>query len=245
MMTGLLDFFHEAFTMPTAVFSVLLVLVILYWLLAIFGGFHLDSLEGVSEAADSLADGALEGVADGALDGVADGALEGAAEGADLEGVHHGWFETLGMAETPKSLLLSFFVFFAWLFSFLGMKYVPQLVSTAVHGALLALFLSGAAVVLGAGAAIALMIPVARFFAAAPPTTSRDLVGKICTVRTLRVTPTFGQGVIEDDQGSYLVSVRADEPNTLARGSRALVFDYDPEREVFLVSSLPFEEHAS
>lgn len=102
-----MDLFSELMAMPTGIFTVLLGLVILYWVLFLIGGLDLDVLGG----ADGAAEGALEGAAEGALEGAAGGAVEGAADGA-LDGVDRvdgavegatGLLQTLKLRSVPAT----------------------------------------------------------------------------------------------------------------------------------------------
>ncbi len=129
-MDAILQFLQEAFTMPTAVFSTLLGLVIVYWVIGLLGLGSLDGLfegaaDGVLDGAvdgvlDGAADGVLDGAADGVLDGAADAGLEGAAEGVEAD-AHHGGFFASGLGEMPMTIFLSLVIFFAWLFIFFGL----------------------------------------------------------------------------------------------------------------------------
>jgi hypothetical protein len=67
-------------------------------------------------------------------------------------------------------------------------------------------------------------------------------VGRTCTIRTATVTADFGQAEASDPTGAtVLVPVRVPSAGVpaasapLARGERALIFEYDPAAEVFLV----------
>src|SRR4051812_46032257 len=66
---------------PSVIYTVLLGVVLVYWLFVFIGALHINAL------GEGMGDGALEGHADGAIDGHLDGALEGSghADGA-LEG---------------------------------------------------------------------------------------------------------------------------------------------------------------
>ena len=80
-------FLHIALAFPTIVFSLLLVLVVLYWGMVLIGAVDLDLLDGAihgaSEGAlDAAAHGVLDGAADAALDGAADAAIHGVLDGA-------------------------------------------------------------------------------------------------------------------------------------------------------------------
>lgn len=108
-----MDMFLETIILfPTVIFTVLFIVVLLYWMFVVFGAFDIDLfggsdglLEGGTEgAAEGLAEGAGEGLAEGAAEGLAEGAAEGLAEGAGeglaegaAEGVAHG--ATEGVAD--------------------------------------------------------------------------------------------------------------------------------------------------
>ena len=88
-----------AISFPSVVFTVLLSVVLIYWLFVLSGVFHINMLgEGTTDglleggSLEGVAKGGLEGVAKGGLDGVAKGALEGVAKGG-LEGVAKGGLE--------------------------------------------------------------------------------------------------------------------------------------------------------
>jgi len=85
---------------PTVVFTVLMVVCTLYWLMVIMGALDIDFLDfgdaDVDGVAEGAAEGAAEGVVEGAAEGAAEGVIEGAAEGA-AEGVIEGAAE--GVAE--------------------------------------------------------------------------------------------------------------------------------------------------
>jgi len=85
---------------PGIVTTVLLGVVLAYWLFVMFGALDIDlfggdgALEGASKGAmDGLADGAIHGAAKGVAEGIADGAADGAVEGhidGAVEGAAHG-----------------------------------------------------------------------------------------------------------------------------------------------------------
>jgi hypothetical protein len=60
-------------------------------------------------------------------------------------------------------------------------------------------------------------------------------VGRVCTIKTGRVDERFGQAVFSRHGDERLIPVRCETPNTLGRGSLAVIVDYDARDEVFLV----------
>ncbi len=79
--------------------------------------------------------------------------------------------------------------------------------------------------------------PFRKFFKAHLAQENTSLIGKLCTVTTLRVDAKFGQAEV-DASGGVLIQVRSTEENRLSRGSRALIIDYCVKDEVFHISPL-------
>jgi hypothetical protein len=72
-------------------------------------------------------------------------------------------------------------------------------------------------------------------FAVKEGKSNADYVGHTCTITTGRVDAGFGQATIEDGGTVLNISVRCDQPGQLARGDRALIIEFDRERQAYLV----------
>ena len=91
----------------------------------------------------------------------------------------------------------------------------------------------------GLGAFTSIVVrPMAKIFL--PPTTtgSKDLVGKVCTVRTGTVTDRFGEGLLEDGGAGLVVRIRVDAGETVKRGDQVVILGYDDERQEFRVAPM-------
>ena len=240
------QFLAAAFTMPTAIFSVLLGLAILYWLLVVLGLFDLGIFEGLFEgsvegAVEGLAEGMVEGVAEGMAEGVAEGVADGLAEGATdaaSEAALAGQPGCLGLfavGEVPISISGTLLLVFAWLFSFGG---VALLANLAVTGLLVSIGLGVLAVVLALGSTSVAVKPLRKLFRMAPVTMRRDLIKRLCVLTTLRVDEKFGQAEVDDDGSVLLVQVRCRRKNDMTRGDRAIIYEYDASNEVFWIAPL-------
>ncbi len=215
-------FFETAFTFPTAIFSALLIPMLLYWLTVMLGAVDLDFFDGL-----------LDGF-DGALDG-ADGGDVGDADGESGSGV----LAALGLAGVPLTVSLSLLIFFAWFLTYAGME---------LFGAWRWGFFGGvwvAALVTAVACGGALLItalavrPLRPVFATQTAMHRHELVGKVCTVTTQRVDERFGQAELDDAEGAtLLLQVRCPESGYFKRGQKALIYDYEVEKEVFWVSPL-------
>lgn len=256
-----------ALSFPVVVYTVLLGVSLVYWIFVVVGAAHVNLLgDGAADGAlDGLdggvdgglgADGGLDGGVDGALDGAAKGALEGAAKAA-LDGVKAGAFDadgggdghdgaftgmlaSLRLRSAPATVVLSVLVLFSWLFTVFGVQ-IMRAEGGLFHGALASL----ADVALLLLAPIASLVPtsfairpLARVFAPPKAAANRDLVGKLCTIRTGTVTDRFGEALLDDGGAGIVVRVRVDGESTLKRGDQAVIVGYDPDRQEFTVAPM-------
>ena len=63
------------------------------------------------------------------------------------------------------------------------------------------------------------------------------LIGKICVISTQYVDENFGQGHYEKNGTDLILSLHAQTPNTLTKGTKALIVDYDAQQNVYTVTS--------
>lgn len=186
---------------PTVIFTVLLGVVVTYWIFVILGALDIDLLDfDVDTDAEVDMDGGGDGDYDSGLAGV---------------------WNALGLGGVPVTLSLSLLVLAAWVFSLLVMDFLGEGTAWWLAGSL-ALLCLGVAVPVTA----LLIRPLRRFFVTHPAVDHRSLVGQICTISTLRVDERYGQAEIEDGGAGLLIQVRASVSHELRRGERALIFDY-------------------
>lgn len=234
------EFLAAAFSMPTTVFSVLLILVGIYWITFLFGLFDLEVLEGAFDAFGGTAESiggtaeSIGGAAEGMVQGAAEGAAEGLTQGVDGVADHEG---CLGLGGVPTIITMSAFTLFGWLGSYFGSSFVDGLDVAASLAGFTPLVVGSGAVGVSLVATSISLRPLKKVFRLPPVTANTDLIGKVCTVTTLRVDSKFGQAeVVDDDRATILIQARSRDANTLTRGQKALIFDYDPQTQVFFVA---------
>ena len=165
----------------------------------------------------------------------------GALELEWLDGILHidhaqdsileGALSFLGVAGVPVTIVGSVASVFAWVTSIAASKFVPDtlLADLAVlAGSSLAGLLLGGIVVR----------PLRRIFNTVPAPGRKAIVGKICTVRSLRVDGTNGTAEVADGGAGFIAEVRCFRENELTRGSKAIVYDYDIEQGVYHVGPI-------
>lgn len=228
-------FLDTILSFPTVPLTVLLGIVIGYWIFALVTGATFDGADaatgGVKAAADA-ATGAVKGAADAAV-----GALKGAGEaaasvkGAGGDGDHDlgegGVLSVLGLAKVPMTITLSTMLLVAWV-ACAGVMLTANPTGVVLQGLLLA----GALIAGLVGAAVFLR-PLGKALDAARPAHSRDSVGQICTITSGKVDASFGTAHVEDGSAGLNVHVVCPKPNTLKKGDRAILVDFDSSKNVY------------
>lgn len=225
-----------ALSFPTVVYTVLLGVSLVYWILVLVGAAKVE-LAG---------DGALDGAADldfgghheigdvgGAHDGVGHHDLGDAGGGdtdLDVGESHAGMLAALKLRSAPLTVVFGCVVLFAWIESMIAMQIWDNTiakVATLVLAPLVALFPTSIAI-----------RPLARVFVPHEVTRHHQLVGKVCRIRTGHVDAGFGEATLEDGGAGLVVRVRIDTGEQLKRGDEALIVDYDEEKQQFTVAPM-------
>lgn len=236
---------------PAVIYTALLGVVLVYWLFVIVGA--IDLSHGSEGALDGLGGDSLIGAAKGSMEGAAKGLLEGSAassleaadggefaDGGDGTDVHHGalpaLLSALGLRSVPVTIVASLLITFSWLVATVLMQLVVR-DAAALRGWLAWLVLVIAPVLALPLTAIAAR-PLSPLFAHRRAPAKSDLLGKTCVVRTGRVTSKFGEALLENGGPGLVVSIRFDGDHQLKRGDVALLVDWDPHRDSFIVEPM-------
>lgn len=241
------EFLNAILAFPTVLFTIPLGVVVVYWLFVLLGALDINLLGDADLDGHGHADLHLDGHghADGALDGHLDG--HGHADGHGHGGHGHdghdhgdadgheggvaGLIQSLGLGGVPVTLMLSLLILTAWVFCIGGTELLGRDAPDWQDNLAALLSLAAAVPVTGF-----LIRPLRRLFATVPAPRHRDLLGKICTITTLRVDERYGQAEVEDGGAGLIVQVRSTDPGCLSRGDRAVIFDY--RDEVFHVAPM-------
>ncbi len=213
------ELFEASLRFPTVVFTVALGITLVYWGFVLLGALDIDLLGGGDVS------GAAKGIGDIA------GAAKGGAEGlkVDIDGGDH---SLLGLGRVPITISISFIVLAGWCLSLLGSYYGARFIGSGVLASL-AILIVAFLVALPIAALFAK--PLAPVFAVREGKSNKDYVGHTCTVTTGHVDDGFGQATIEDGPDVLVIAVRCDRKDVLARGSKALVVDFDSTRNAYIV----------
>ncbi len=155
---------------------------------------------------------------------------------ADIDGdLGASLLSSIGLAGVPIAVSATLISLFAWFASVV----MTELLDDGGDGivAVYAVIVIVLALIVGVVAAGVIGRPVGRAFNATQNRRRGDLLGRACTITTLKVTDSFGQAEVPDpDGGTLLVQVRSLKPTTLTAGDPALIFERDSDSDAYYVT---------
>ncbi len=219
-----MEFITLCFSLPVLPFTVLLIVVFLYWTLVIVGALAPDSLH-IDVDGDLHADIHADVHADAGHMDVGGSALMGA-------------LKFVNVGEVPLMVVASFFIFTLWACTLISNHYLG-----ATLGAFVSIIMLVPNVIVSALVAKVVTTPFKFMFKhinagiAAPA----KIVGNTCIVKTPEVDDTSGQAEMKTDSSPLLLNVRTKPGETLAKGDEALVVAHDPQRDIYTVVKFDLE----
>jgi len=187
---------------PCVVFTVALIFVSLFWMLAILGLVDIDII-GVDLDID----------VDAETDPGAFGALSGFLTYFGLNGI-------------PVTVVFSVLTLVAWLLSYFASAYI---IAPLPYDWLRYLF--GMLLIVGCGIIAAPITgmslrPTKQFFTGEAAASKTAFAGSKGVITTLEVNEKFGQAMVDDGGAGLILDVRCDTPNTLTKGDEVALITY-------------------
>lgn len=131
-------------------------------------------------------------------------------------------------AGVPLAVVVGVSSVFAWLTSFAAMKFLPD-------NTLIKIGVGLGAAAIGAFVGGSVCRPFRTFFNVTEGPRRAEIVGKVCTIRSMQVSDGAGTAEI----GDFIAEVRCFRPNELTIGSKAIVYEYDSQQGTYHVGPLP------
>ncbi|MDB6174749.1 MAG: hypothetical protein JWL59_4060 [Chthoniobacteraceae bacterium] len=210
------EVFLEAITFVNLPFTVLLGLIVLYWVMVVIGA--LDSTFG------SEFDGHLE---------------SGTESSSDHDANHDGWISGLAhfinLGDVPLMVVMSVITLSLWTGSLIANRYVTG------HQTLLALACLIPNLLISIVVTRYITLPLKPLFRMLRRNEDDavPIVGQPCRILTSQVTGTFGQAEITTQGAPLLINVRTLDGSCLPKGAIAIVVREDRERDFYFVTAFP------
>jgi hypothetical protein len=215
-------------------YTILLVLMLLYWGLYLLGALGSEALDFLGMDLHADADVDVHADADVHVDGHLDshGDMSGAGEAAPgaISALVHFFY----LGEIPVMLIFSVMILTMWVISLLVNHYMSN-VQVAVAVALFVPIVLVSAIVTRA-----VLTPFApalkRIFDHAGDKVT--IVGKTCVVVSSEANEKFGQAEIETLGAPSLLNVRTRQGVTIAKGQEAVVVEHDEQKNLYWIAPL-------
>ncbi|GLX77228.1 hypothetical protein tinsulaeT_05680 [Thalassotalea insulae] len=195
---------------PTVIYSVLLGIVIVYWIVGLLGFIDLDFSGDIELDIDSDVDVSVGGLT--------------------------GLLLTFGLTGVPFTLVISIIILICWLISF----YLQFYLLTWLPDGWLYYFIGTVSdfliFVLSLPITAIAIRPLKGMFNSVETVTSRHLVGKEAIIATGSVNEIFGQARLFNEGAEILVDVRCDPQHVLKLGDKVLVVEYLEENHAYIVA---------
>ena len=200
------NFLNTSLTFPTILYTSLLLLVTLYWLFSIIGFFDVDVLDiDLDSEAESHAS-----------------LLNNFLSKFKLEGV-------------PVTISLSLIILFSWVISFLISYEFSQKISAEGLRVVLGLWVIILAPLLSTPLVAIIITPLKPLFKQYEDQSAKNIIGKIATVRSHKVTAIFGEANFNDGGAGLILKVRTAENNPLKRGDKIILKHYNVTQNTYFV----------
>jgi hypothetical protein len=210
------ELLHVALMPVNLVFTVLLGLVLVYWVMVIVGALDFDFLN-IDFDTDTDVD----------MDVDADMDVQGG-------GVLRSVLEFFYVGEIPVMVLVSVFALCIWMISVLGNYYLNP------KGFLiLSLPILAGNLVVSCMLVKIMAIPLRKLFKSldADPNAARDVMGRICRIVTTEVTRTrIGQGEVTGKGAPVLLNVTAEGDHVFQKDDEAVIVGHNKETGVYLIA---------
>lgn len=206
-------FLQIVFSYPTAVYTVLLGVLVAYWLIAMLGMIDFEIIDGWFESDVEIGE---------AVDAV---------DGNAMAGI----MARLGLGGLPLMIVLTVLVLVAWMFSY----YSDYLLLRHLPGGVLRLLTGTASMVASFVVAMPvaglLLRPVRKLYAKLRPEPPRSLLGIVGVVRSPRVDARQGIAGVEDGGAGLVLQVRTEAAEGFKRGDRVVLIEHIEDDNVYRV----------
>lgn len=209
----MISFLDAATSFPSVIYTVLLGVVLVFWLLSLVGIVDFDS--------GPVIEAELHADADADVDEIGDLAS---------------YLVALGLNGVPFSVVLSLLVLVSWTITCLAAMWLLPLVPTSPLRIVAGLAVMLIALAVAIPVTARLIRPLRGLFVTHTAISNAALVGQPCKVLTASVDEKFGRAEVAMRGASVNIRVWAETPNTLGKGSLARILDYDTDAARYLIA---------
>ena len=230
------EFLRVATSFPTAVYTVLLLVVTVHWLLSALGILEVDTIDGLMP--DGFGGhGAGHGI--GHDVGHGHGAHHHDADAGSSGGV----LLKFGLHGVPVMVVFTIIAIVGWAFCYFTDLYLLSNMAQSPLSFVADIATGCGGFLLSIPVARVVLTPVRRMLRRFEPVSQRPMLGRYAEVRSPEVTRSHGQVWIEDGGAGLILQVRADASGQFVRGDRVVLIEYLEQQNAYrVISGEEFEQ---
>lgn len=208
-------FFDTISSYPTSIFTIILGVMLVFWIFAILGMLDIDLIPTEIDEDVFGADVNFDGEVPGFV----------------------GLLHTLGLTGVPFTIVVSIISLIGFTISyFISDLFIMPFDSVLIR------YLAGTLLLIGGfGVAIPvtakLIKPMKPLFVKHYAPSKKDYIGHVCTIASSKVSDSFGIGIIETGGTPLQINIRSPNQTPFEKGMTARIADYDETQDVFDVIS--------
>lgn len=211
-------FYQNIASFPTAIYTFLLALCLLYWLLAVMGLVDLDVLDFDMDVAN-------------------------AETSHSVPDVLVGLMLRLGLYGVPVTLIVSLIALFGWIICYYSVYLLTVMLPEVVMSGWVRYLLGMPVLAVTFFVSVLLtgqvIKPLRKFFSSATQHTEKHILGQSATVRSQTLTDTKGEVFFNDGGAGLILKARADPGVTFQKGESVVLLEYLPDQYAYRVISEP------
>ncbi|MFP4354956.1 MAG: hypothetical protein ACLFUJ_07495 [Phycisphaerae bacterium] len=218
----MIEFFSFAFSASVALFSILTVVLLIYWSVVVLGLAGTDLFD-IDLDVDVDVDGEVD-------------ATEISSVGGPMEAMLTFFY----VGQVPVMILLSILIFSSWI----GAMLLNYEYNHPADDLRMGLLLAAASLGIGLAAVKVVGWPLGRLFSVLNDehgARNLKLTGRMCSVLSTVTSERMGQAEIRAGGAPIVISVLSEGEVAFHRGDEALVFDHDKNRNVYLIAPVELE----
>ncbi|KZY76472.1 OB-fold-containig protein, partial [Oleiphilus sp. HI0067] len=198
-------------------FTFLLLVVVLYWVVAVLGLIEIDVLDfDIPEA---------------------NGIDINAEQGLNSANVLAGLMLRFGLHGVPVTIILSFIALFGWVICYYVVHFLMGILPEGLFSLLASIPILLGSLYISVMITAALIKPLRPLFKKASQETVKRVLGQTAVVKTSRVDNSFGEATLEDGGAGLLLKVRTDGSASFSKGDRVVLLEYNKEENTYRVIS--------
>lgn len=219
LMESMDPFYQNISSFPTVIFTFVLALSVMFWLVSVLGFVEIDILDfDLPEADADFSTG---------------------SDGNQLTNpdVLAGLLLKFGLQGVPVTVIISFVSLFGWLISYYLVHFLFAYVPEGLLQFLLGVPIFIVALYIAVMITAVLIKPLRPLFAKAQQQTHKHVLGQTAIVRTLRLDKDFGEVMLEDGGAGLIFKARADGDTEFKKGDRVVLLEHDEQNNTYRVIS--------